>query len=839
MIKNYKNLTVKYLKSNKKRSILTIVGIVLSVALISTIGFFIVGIQNAEIESIKNDYGSWHVMYQAPDDDLIAKVNSNPKVSRSGIFEMDKQVKVDKNISISPIKATGKALELLPYQIESGRLPQNNNEIAIENWVIGYMGKDVRLGNQIKLKGREYKLVGVLKNTVSSQKEKSGIFLSKVNNIDKSKSALIAEISSKTNLKKAVSELNALPKSKNVKINGKYTASVVNNSPLIDMEGGGDGNSGLSQIYGSIAVIIGIVVIATIAVIYNSFQISVVERIKQFGLLQAIGMTPSQIRKMVFREASILSIIGIPLGVLLGIIAIYIIQIVFKAIGGDSVMHIKLAISPKVMIISAAVALVSIYLSAFLPALFAGRISPLVAINGRTSITKEKIKRRKNTIVKRLFGFEGDLAYKNIKRNRRRYRITVFSIVISVVLFITFKSFMDMTLNVSDNLNESKNIHFSVVMDSNVSSKNSTINPGIINDISKLNTVQKVYKVYDNYKFNEFIDPQNGISEIRDLGSIYKDVSLNGYNKILMTGGLDVYDNNSLKSARKYIKSGSIDIGKLNNENGIILIEKNRIVNEKTDKQRYGKIADIKVGDKIELQFNKQTDLKVNNSKINKVTVMAILKDDPFDFWGVQNGLKIITTENVAKKLMSNSNLNVNSLNIVLKNINDENRAKEQIQNITKSIPSITVIDQLDQNRSTKSSILIVKILIYGFVVIVSIIGSINIVNTLTTNIILRKREFAALKSIGLTQRGLKKMITLEGLLYAVVGTIYGSIISCGLSYMIYRGISGIRESTWPVPWSGMIIAAAAAVIIGYISTLSPLSRINRENIIDTIRQDY
>jgi ABC-type transport system, involved in lipoprotein release, permease component len=145
----------------------------------------------------------------------------------------------------------------------------------------------------------------------------------------------------------------------------------------------------------------------------------------------------------------------------------------------------------------------------------------------------------------------------------------------------------------------------------------------------------------------------------------------------------------------------------------------------------------------------------------------------------------------------------------------------------------------LDQNRNTKSSVLIVKILIYGFVVIVSIIGSINIINTLTTNIILRKREFAALKSIGLTQRGLKKMITLEGLLYAVVGIIYGSIISCGLSYMIYRGISGIRESTWPVPWSGMIIAAAAAVIIGYISTLSPLSRINRENIIDTIRQDY
>lgn len=824
---NYKKLTLRYLKSSKKRSILTIIGIILSVLLITTIGFFIVGIQDTEIENIKSDYGSWHVMYPLASSELVSQVTSNPKISRSGFYESNKDIKINKDISISPVIGTDRALELLPYKIKTGVLPKNNNGAAVENWVLRYIKKDIKIGDKIKLNNREYTLTGILQDTVCSQTEKKGIFLSKNNNIDKSRSVFLAEIRSNTNLRKAVSELNALPKSKKIKVNGKLTDSVVNNSALIDMEGGGDGNTGLSQLYGSVAVIIGIVLVATIAVIYNTFQISVVERIRQFGLLRAIGMTPAQIRNMVISEASILSIIGIPLGLVFSVISIFIIRVLFKVIGGDSVAHIQIPISPKVMLISIIVALASIYLSAFIPALFAGKISPLIAINGRTSIVKEKIKkRRKNIIISRIFGFEGDMAYKNIKRNRKRYRITVFSIVISIVLFITFKSFMDMSFNVSDNINESQNIHFTVIMNSSTSEKNS-----IINKLNKLSTVHNIYKMYETYKFKEFIQPQQKIKKISDMGNIYKNISLNGNKKILINGGLAAYDTNSLQTAKKYVKSGNIDIDELNNQNGIILIEKNKVFNKKSNKQYYGKIADLKVGDNIELQYAGH-DLK-------KARIMAILSDDPFDFTGAQDGLKIITTENVSKKLTSNNNLNINSLNIVLKNVNDENRVKEQIENITQSSSSVTVIDKLDKNRNTKSSILMIKILLYGFVVVVSLIGSINIINTLTTNIILRKREFATLKSIGLTQRGLKKMITLEGLLYAVVGIIYGSIISCGFSYMIYRGISGIRESSCPFSLSGIIIAAAAAVIIGYVSTLSPLARINRENIIDTIRQDY
>ncbi|UZW13570.1 FtsX-like permease family protein [Clostridium pasteurianum] len=854
MISSYKQLTGRYLKANKKRSLLTIIGILLSVALIATIGFFIVGMQQAQIEDIKNGYGSWHVSFSAPEEEIISKVVNNPKVLKSGMYQQGEQINIKKDLKLSPTIASGKALELLPMKIKEGRFPKEKNEVALEKWVLPYIGDNIKVGDNIKIQNREYTLTGILQDSVYTQSQKNGTMLLISDNIDRRKAALLAEVSPKTNLKNAVKELTSLTDKKITSINDKgqkiQIPSVVKNSLLIDMQGGGDRNSGLAQLYIPVGIIIGIVVVATIAVIYNAFQISVVERIKQFGLLRAIGTTPKQIRKIVLREATILTIIGIPLGILVGVAAICTIQYVFQVIGGDSVEWFKLSISPAVIIISIIVGVVSVYVSALIPAFLAGRISPLVAINSRTSIVKEKIKKKRFSIMGKIFKFEGALASKNIKRNRKRYRITVFSIVISVVLFITFKSFMDMTLNISDTLNESKNIHFLVQTNSST-----FIDNNIIKNISTLNSIDKVYKVYKQYDFDQFIDKDKEIKAIKGIGSIYgRNTNINGQEKVLMNGSINVYDKAALQASKKYIQSGSIDIDKLNNENGVVVINKNQLLNDKTNKKYVGPIVGIKVGDEIELQYSGETSNTVTNNgqgittrinpaqnkgKLNKVKVIAILKEDPFDFQGLQNGIKIITTEEMAKKLTGKNDIGVVALNIVTKNVKNEGASKAEIEKGIKSQPSLSLINYLDGNRKTKSTILMVKILVYGFIVVVSLIGSVNIINTLTTNIILRKKEFAALKAIGLTQKGLRKMIILEGLLYAIVGTIYGSIIACGLSYMIYSGMSGIREMIWPVPWDAMIIATIASLVISYLSVLSPLARINKENLIEAVREDY
>ncbi|MPQ32870.1 ABC transporter permease [Clostridium estertheticum] len=832
---SYKQLTGKYLKKNKKRTVLTIIGIMLAVALISTIGLFFKGMQDAEVQDAINSGGAYHIAFQKTNDKLISKIVNNPKVSRFGFYTKSKEINIGDKVNVNIITATDKALELFPFNAKVGRLPEKQNEIVMEKWVSLHIDKNAKVGKKIKVNNKEYALVGILEDNAQNQIDGNGIILSKNNNINKENAGLLVEISSKTNLKTAVNELKQLGEKNSVK----------ENAYLLQMLGAGDESSGFGGLYMALAIIIGIVLISTIAVIYNSFQISVVERIKQFGLLRAIGTTPSQIRKIVRREATILAAIAIPLGLICSLIAINGIIIAFKLIGADSVIPIKISISPMVLSISAAIGLFAIYMSALVPAYFAGRISPLNAISGRTSITKEKIKRRKNRAIQKIFGFEGALAAKNIKRNKKRYRITVFSIVISVVLFVTFKSFMDMSLNISSDLNESKNIHFSVAGADQYTSEKSNIDNKIEDDIKALRSVDKVYNIYDSYFFNAAINNSSGVKEIENMGDVYKKTNFNGVDKTLIESSIRIYDKNSLEVSKKYLKSGNINIEKLNNENGVILVGKNRLYDQKTNKEYFGPIANIKVGDKIDLEFNtfKQGESNKENAefdkgKVNKVKVMAILENEPFTF--TSSGLKIITTKEMGEKLIGKKGIKPSKLNIVLKDVKSEDTSKTEIDSAIKANASpLMVINNIDDNRKSKSTILMVKILLYGFVLVVSLIGSVNIINTLTTNIILRKREFATLKSIGLTQKGLKKMIVLEGLLYGVVGAVYGSVVGTGISYLLFKSMGDFREFGWMVPWQAIGIATAASLIIGYISVLSPLSRIKQSNLIESVREDF
>lgn len=833
MITGYKQLTKKYLKNNKKRAILTIIGIILSVALISSIGLFLKALQEAQIEEAKNTQGSYHLQYINPDEELREKISNNPKVGRNGVATIESKFVVDEDINVQEISATDKALELLPFKAKEGRLPEEEGEVAMEEWLLRYIAPKADIGGMIKVNNNEYRLVGILENNVREQINNRSSILTKNTSSNSSESILMVEISSKTNLKSAVEELTSLVEEDEVAINWY----------LLSLQGAVDEDSGLMGLYMVVAVIIGIVVISTIAVIYNSFQISVMERIKEFGLLRAVGTTPKQIRKLILREATLLSVIGVPIGLIFGVIAIYSIGFVFRLIGGNDLVLLKPTISPLILGGSGMIGLVSIYLSALLPAIFAGRISPLVAISSRKSITKEKIKKRKNPLVKgirKVLGFEGELAYKNIKRNRKRYRITVFSIVISVMLFITFNSFIDMAFNITDNLGESENVHFSVVRDNQGLDEGMTIDDETIENIKKIPSVKEVYGVYNYHEFDMEIDKDKEIEKLKNFEQdIYRESEVEGKTKLF--GSISIYDEGGLKVSKKYVESGSIDIEKMNNENGVILIRKNRIFNFDTENNYYGPIADLKVGDEIDvtekISWNEDGEKRKNVGK--KLKVLAIVEEEVFNYWGYDEGLKLITSPEVAQKFVEKDSIKPINLNIVLKDVKNEKTALSEIEKVIMENPNLNIINRIDYNRNQKSSKLMIQILMYGFVTVVSLIGSVNIINTLTTNILLRKREFATIRSIGLTHKGLKKMIVLEGMLYGIMGIVYGSIIGTILSYLLYRGLGDVREFTWGVPWGTIGIATAATLIIGYLSVQYPLAKVKKDNLIETIRGDY
>ena len=827
MISSYKKLTGRYLKANKKRTILTLIGIILSVALISSIGLFIKGVQAAEVERAIKTYGAFHLAYENVDEELLSKVINNPKVARYGLYSQGELIEIEKDYNAQEISATGKALELLPYRIKEGKMPDNEGEVALEKWALDYLYKGKKIGDKLQFNDKEYKLTGILENSLSNQYDNLIVYLTKNESISKDNSVLLVEISSKTNMKKALSDLKALSKAENIS----------ENSSLLSRLGVYDDGSAIEGVLKILIIIISIVVVATVAVIYNSFQISVVERIKEFGLLRAVGTTPRQIRSIVLREATILACIGIPIGLMFGIVAIWGITVAFKLIGGEDLILTKFVVDPLVMVISAMVGLISIYLSALLPSIFAGRISPLAAISSRTAITKEKIRRRKHRLAQKIFGYEGALAAKNIKRNKKRYRITVFSIVISVVLFVTFKSFMDMAFNVTGTANASRDIHFSIYRD--YDKQDIEIDEDLINSIKKLSYVDKVYKKYMLYNFDVAISKESKIKELEDVDYLYKSLTVNGEEKTLLMADMDIYDSTALEEAKKYVEAGSIDMEKLDSGEGVIVIKKNNVYNNKTKKVYVGPVANLKVGDEIEVQaiYDENIGKEFGEGKVKKVKVLAILSDDPLDFYGF-SGLKLIGTENGAKNILEEDKINSRALDIKLKDVKDEETAKEKFEDLISSNPDLKLINEIDQNRNEKSSMLMIEILIYGFVIVIALISCVNIINTLTTNILLRKREFASLKSIGLSQKGLRKMIVLEGLLYGIVGSIYGSIAGTGLSYLMYNAFDGIREFKWPVPWDAILIATVAALVIGYIAVLSPLSRIKKENLIEAIREE-
>ncbi|MEA4827341.1 MAG: FtsX-like permease family protein [Clostridium sp.] len=840
MISSYKEITWKYLKSNKKRTILTLIGIILSVALVSSIGFFLKSMQEAMIQDMKNNYGSWHITYSKVNDDLITKIKSNPNVLRIGTYSEGKEITINNRIKAKEIFATEDGAKLLPYTIKEGEFPKNDKEVALENWLRYKIKKDAKVGDTVKIGDKAYSLVGILNDNFQSQISGEGQIITASPNKNTSERMLLVELKVNKKLGANIKELKKLSDEK----------SVMENTNLLAMQG----EEFPKELLGALIVIISIVGIATIAVIYNAFQISVVERVKQFGLLRAVGTTPRQIRKIILREATFLAAIGVPIGLCCGIIALYGIDLAFKIIGKGELVFIKPTITLDVLIISTIIGLVSIYASAMIPAIFAGRISPLVAISSRNSIAKEKIKKRNSLIVGKIFGFEGALASKNIRRNKRRYRTTVFSIVISVTLFITFKAFVDMSLNIYDDMNESSNVHFAVVGDD----ENNILEEKVIQDIDRLPETKTSYKVYNSQYFHAAIDKNREMDSIKNIGGVYKNINYQGKDKTLLDAYLMAYDDKSLEVAKEYLKEGEISKEKLNNEDGVIIVGKNRIFNEKTKNNFYGSITDLKAGDEILLQSNDQglldrfnkdknnsekdkaaeDDFKFEQKKVKKVKVLAILKDSPFNFAADERGIKIITTKQMAEKLLDKE-IKPSALNIKLKDTKLESTAKNHIESIISGSGNLKFINIIDQNRKTNASILMVKILLFGFVIVVSLIGCVNIINTLTTNIILRKREFAALKCIGLTQKGLRKMITLEGMLYGIVGSIYGSIIGSILSYVLYNNMNGVREQVYRLPIDSIAIGLAGAMLIGYISIQAPLKRIKKENLIDAVREDF
>ncbi|MGL5695107.1 MAG: ABC transporter permease, partial [Peptostreptococcaceae bacterium] len=571
-----------------------------------------------------------------------------------------------------------------------------------------------------------------------------------------------------------------------------------------------------------VGIVILIVVIATIIVIYNSFQINVAERMKQFGLLRSIGATKKQIRVIVFREATILLMIAIPIGLLLSVGTIYVLQGVLDLLMKENTPLSIVSIDIKTLIVSAIITIIAVYISSFLPARYVGNISPLIAISSRVAIKKESIKKIKNKTLRKILNFKALMALKNIGRNPKRCTVMILSVVVSATLFITFTTLVQDAIMLRGTNYEYQNIELEIGTNSEFN--NSKVDKNLIAKISKIHNVNKVYLKYPT------IFGKSEISEdkkVKEVGDIYEIENFNGSLKEFMDTQINVYDKVSLEAMKKYIISGEINIDEMNSQNGVILVANGRSRDNITKKRYTGKLTNYKVNDEMIVidAYGKEV----------KVKVMGIIENNIFEREIPQSVLPLITTDTVRKNL-TNKDVEISNVGIDLKDSELHLKNYEEIYKMIEK-QDYSFVDWVDVNTTEKNGVLLIQVLVYGFMLVITLISSINIINTITVNITLRRQELAVLKSIGMSQKDLKKMIMYEGLFYGLVGGIIGSIVGCGFTYIIYDVLEDIAGLAWRLPLKLCIITIVVSIIISFLSTLIPMRKIEKDNVIEAIRE--
>lgn len=582
------------------------------------------------------------------------------------------------------------------------------------------------------------------------------------------------------------------------------SVTVSYNSSLIDYEGGVSDTT-MASLYSVGAVVIVIIILSSVFVIRNSFSISVSEKTKQYGMLSSIGATKKQIKKSVLYEGFYIGIIGIPLGILCGMLAVVILLQVVNVLLGDS-LNEKCVFSIPILAIIASIIIsaITIYLSCILPARRASKISPIEAIRGNDDIKIKAKKVKTSKITKKLFGIGGVIASKNLKRNKKKYRTTVISLVVSISIFISLSSFLDYGGKIV-------NVYYKD-LGYDISVYDGTVEN--YNEITKLDNVEE-------YSYSYMTE---GSVDINKYGSEFgkKRIAKDGEETNSIT--IILINNDYFK---KFIEHLGIQS---TNYKDIAILEDDayEYIDEKTVFENY---YSLKTGDSIEITL---TNGEKRTVKISKKT-----DERPMGYKNVySNGGYLFVSEDFIQDKSDKKSFHVGGLLIKSQNPDE---LENEINNLkkTNNLYSKLYINNISKYvEENQKIILLISIFLYGFIAVITLIGVTNIFNTITTNMILRSKEFANLKSVGMTTKEFNRMIRLESILYGLKSLLIGIPLGLIGSYCIYNGIAKGLDFGYILPLKSIIIAIIFVFIIVGLTMKYSLNKINKQNIIETIRED-
>lgn len=836
-------LTIKNLKLNKARTIVTIIGIVLSTALITSIVTLVSSFQTSMKEYIKETQGDYHYEFMGVSSYDVLEIKKKENVNNVFLTQNIGYSSISEhNINFQILGFSEEAMQKLGVELTEGRLPQNENEIIISDSIEAFENIKYDIGTRITLtidneKGsnlsntisnnqvssKTYEIVGIvnildekIEPRVASKNATEPFYYTIImplcDYLENNKFNVYVKYKDLDDRIETVVEILNIDEESFEKIksenrreteeklyeneNNKYKY-IINNA-LIELENEDYIDSTFIMMYSISLVIIIVIMITSICCIRNSFNISITEKMRQYGMLASIGATSKQIKRNVLYEALILGIVGIPIGIMLGIGLIYIILRVVEKILYENLFGMQLIFSTNLIAIVLSILLsgLTIYFSAKKSAEKTSKISPMEAIRSNKDIKIKSEKIKSSRLIKKLFGVGGDIAYKNLRRNSRKYRTTVISIIISVSIFIAMCSFINYAFKAKVVYYD--NYDYNVYM------------------LSR--NYQKLKEIAENLNLKKYSLVRNAMGYCKDEEVHYSKEAIEinySYPLELISLGTQEYN--------RFVNKLGLKYNEVKNK-GILLDYATELFDMEGKKYyKIFRVYDYQEGDMVEFENG--------NQQIN-IEIATITDEMPMHLKGNSSGVYLV----VSDEFMDKKKIEVSFCDLYTYVENDI-ELKEYIEKNYSS--AYFYIGNMDEEaREERAMSLVISIFLYSFIAIISLIGVTNIFNTITTSMKLRQKEFANLKAIGMTKREFDKMVRLESLFYGMKSLIIGIPLGIIFSYLIHKAFNENIKMSYILPVNGIIIAIiVVCILIGSIMKYS-LNNINKQNIIDTIRKD-
>ena len=630
-------------------------------------------------------------------------------------------------------------------------------------------------------------------------------------------------------------------------------------------------DSFLTAFYSLAAIIIALIVFGSVSLIYNAFSISVSERTRQFGLLSSVGATRKQLRRMVLFEALAVSIVGIPLGILVGIGGIGITLLLigdkfFSIVRVDIPM--RLCVSWQAVVIAAVIALVTVLISAWIPSKRATRVSAVEAIRQSMDIKVSGRPVRTSKLAYKLFGLPGVLAGKHYKRNRKKYRTTVVSLFMSIVLFVSAAAFTDYMMESAEGGLASDQFDLVYAAKSDASA---AMTPDALLELllSEQNVTGGTYTkkqflqgdISREYVTAMFADRFSSFGmESEDAAP--KELGISGYLYFVADAEFNrLLEKYNLKEADYYDRDKPLGIA----------LDRNIELDRRLEK--YVTLDTLK-GDgcvieglyyvEIDGYYRKDSRIDENGNKVvlyqnrdNENDIIELPYEESFAKYTLRSektieeapffvsrstpvAINMIYPYSMLESVVPEAALNqFRNTEYFLTSSNHtasfENLATVLTEN---GLSSRQLFDYAANAETNRNVITIIRVFAYGFIVLISLIAAANVFNTISTNISLRRREFAMLKSVGMTQKGFRRMMNYECLLYGSKALLLGLPVSCGITYLIYRAVTTAYETSFHLPWAAIGIAVLSVFLVVFATMMYAMRKVKKDNPIDALKNE-